>query len=79
LEFTRRFCASANLDAGVPFYPAAFHAQGAPAGFALAFENGELAYTILQVVDRGLTTNKLKEQSAESPNAATWSFVQSDC
>jgi uncharacterized protein (UPF0210 family) len=44
-----RFCASANVDPGIPFYPAAYHASATgasapPPAFAIAFENGELVY-----------------------------------
>lgn len=37
-----RFCALANVPAGAPFFPAAYHDPGQPAAFALALEAADL-------------------------------------
>jgi hypothetical protein len=57
-----RFAALANVPAGTPFFPAAFHAGGAPA-FSLATEAADLAVEALgEAVDLEDARRRLVEQ-----------------
>jgi len=42
-----RFAALANVPAGSPFFPAAYHQAGTPPAFALALESADVAVTVL--------------------------------
>lgn len=63
-----RFAALANVPAGSPFFPAAYH-RGGPAAFALATESAELAVDALREVP-SLTTGRRRLVSMIEAHAA---------
>ena len=55
-----RFCASANISPGIPFFPAAYHGSASPPSFAIALENGGLAFSAFHAAAGGQIEDGLR-------------------
>ena len=60
-----RFCASANVPPGIPFFPAAYH-DGSPISFAIGLETSGCLHEALQIIDTSTVGNERLALVADS-------------